>query len=120
MCALAISCHLNRSPGVLKNSPKGPGGNEEHEDTGTTVTTYTSASSWRPDAETDTGNAVSARLMKSVSCLWEFHPMASLYNSTHATAVNVAQREPMSSVPGADHVDPVVLDLGRGPHRRGS
>lgn len=30
-------------------------------------------------------------------------------NSTQATAVNVAQREPMSSVPGADHVDLFVL-----------
>lgn len=35
-----------------------------------------------------------------------------LINSTQATAVNVAQREPMSSVPGADHVDLFVLDQG--------
>lgn len=32
-----------------------------------------------------------------------------LINSTEATAVNVAQREPMSSVPGADHLDLFVL-----------
>ena len=48
-----------------------------------------------------------------------FIPWLSL-NSTEATAVNVAQREPMSSVPGGDHGDLFVLDQGHGPHRQGA
>ena len=118
MCALAISCHLNRSLGVLKNSPNGPGGNEEHEDS----QQYNLHK--RLVLASGYGNGHGKR-GESLTNEERFMPLGIPshgfpLNSTEATAVNVAQREPISSVPGADHVDLVVLDLGRGPHRRGS